>query len=330
MRLITLLSMFIFYTVISIAQPSLSNNTSPSVGDSYTIVRMGITNFSIGSSGPDQTWDLSAVQDSGQANTGSVVSASSTPHAANYPTSTVAFQQGDGTYGYYEANSNEYVFNGAYNPYNEVIYTDPETYLQFPFTLGSSFTDSFSGTVLNPSAQLYYRTGTLTAQADAYGTLIMSDTTYTNIVRVHVLKNYQDSINMGGVDYFYIYEEELYQWYLDGIGVAIINYQIINSSFGGNTFPERKNLYYNTPITTAIHQICVKSDAIYPNPARQNIFVNSDEKVNISIYNIIGKKVMTFFEIHKQSMDISALDPGTYIVTIDGKLQSESIKLIVK
>lgn len=69
--------------------------------------------------------------------------------------------------------------------------------------------------------------------------------------------------------------------------------------------------------------------AVYPNPVKDNITINTQEPLrSVEIYNLLGKTVFTAEKIQK-SIDISSLDKGLYIL----KLTSEkgiSTKKIVK
>ncbi|MCF8247173.1 MAG: T9SS type A sorting domain-containing protein [Saprospiraceae bacterium] len=58
--------------------------------------------------------------------------------------------------------------------------------------------------------------------------------------------------------------------------------------------------------------------SIYPNPATNYISVNKDENLKeISIYNLVGRKLKTFEEIEKdEHYDVSDLPNGMYLVQV--------------
>ena len=72
---------------------------------------------------------------------------------------------------------------------------------------------------------------------------------------------------------------------------------------------------------------------IYPNPAQDKILILSDYQIEtISIYNVLGKKVLDYFPNQKEStVDINFLSNGVYFVNIiSNNGGSISKKLIVK
>jgi hypothetical protein len=75
-----------------------------------------------------------------------------------------------------------------------------------------------------------------------------------------------------------------------------------------------------------------KTLRIYPNPAREKITVESDEReiVCYEIYDIRGRKVLTAnnLRLHAVNIDLESLTPGTYLVKIqymDGSTDTEKI-----
>lgn len=58
--------------------------------------------------------------------------------------------------------------------------------------------------------------------------------------------------------------------------------------------------------------------SIYPNPATNYISVDNDENVNsIIIFNLVGRKIMTFENIQKnEQYDVTTLSNGMYLVQV--------------
>jgi hypothetical protein len=82
----------------------------------------------------------------------------------------------------------------------------------------------------------------------------------------------------------------------------------------------------------------LKSLKIYPNPAKDKIYIDFDDfpfnDAKIEIYNMMGKIVMTFDSGEKSqkpfSADISGLETGLYLVKINDSRRSISVKLIIE
>ncbi|WP_196885789.1 reprolysin-like metallopeptidase [Aureivirga sp. CE67] len=67
---------------------------------------------------------------------------------------------------------------------------------------------------------------------------------------------------------------------------------------------------------------------LYPNPATGSLFIEAEEKGNITIINILGSKVLTkSFEATRNEINISSLKPGIYLASleINGKRRVEKI-----
>jgi PKD repeat protein len=82
----------------------------------------------------------------------------------------------------------------------------------------------------------------------------------------------------------------------------------------------------------------MKSLKIYPNPAKDKIYIDFDDfpfnDAKIEIYNMMGKIAMTFDTGDKSqkpfSADISGLETGLYLVKINDSRRSISVKLIIE
>ena len=88
------------------------------------------------------------------------------------------------------------------------------------------------------------------------------------------------------------------------------------------------NIDINTTLT-GIDNINFKT-RIYPNPANDVINIYNAESANISIFDIVGKLVMTENNITAtQSINISNLTEGTYFVTINRNNSVETQKIVI-
>jgi endonuclease I len=76
--------------------------------------------------------------------------------------------------------------------------------------------------------------------------------------------------------------------------------------------PEYVNLIWGSPTTT--NDIKNKSKVlIYPNPARDRIFIDNIDRNSITIYSATG---ITILETRDSNIDVSKVDPGLYIIII--------------
>ncbi len=140
-----------------------------------------------GASGADVTWDFSGLV-IGSTFTETYVDPASTPEAASFPTATLALVAGAGyRYRSFDANGGYYLGQALGAGSSMVVYSDPEVTFQFPCTYATQWVDDLFGAY--PPLNLVYLTGTITAEADGYGTLILPYDTFTNVLRLHLSRN---------------------------------------------------------------------------------------------------------------------------------------------
>ncbi|WP_299059828.1 DM13 domain-containing protein [uncultured Polaribacter sp.] len=81
-----------------------------------------------------------------------------------------------------------------------------------------------------------------------------------------------------------------------------------------------------------IDNFAVNNISIYPNPAKNKIHITQLDKVSVEIriFNLLGKQVLHQPNIKQNSIDISSLNEGIYLVkiNIDGKTKSQ--KLVIQ
>lgn len=180
-----LLSAFLFAGVAE-AQPTIDqSNFAASPGESFVL--NASTWMDPGASGANVTWDFSGlVIDS--TFTYAYVDPASTPMTDSFPTATVAHAEGSGyAYRSFDATGGYYL---GYNidPDWVVDYQDPEMTFQFPCTYGTQWVDDLFADV-GPGPSWYY-TGSINAEADGHGTLILPYGTFTNVLRLHLTRSY--------------------------------------------------------------------------------------------------------------------------------------------
>ena len=82
---------------------------------------------------------------------------------------------------------------------------------------------------------------------------------------------------------------------------------------------------YQFPLSTnAVKNAIINSLSIYPNPAQNELIVNTEVGANIAIYSVTGKLVKTIVADNgKAKINIKDLQSSVYIVkvlSVDGKL----------
>ena len=141
---------FSLFCFALISQPVVNSDWIPKIGFKASTTEVEDAPEDPGPAGENVTWDFSSfmVPDSAESIEFTFVTPESTPYAASYPDATLAFANdefeiysyliADQT-GIHDLGSN---FGGAI----ESNYSDPQTFLIFPLTFGTTFEDDYAGT----------------------------------------------------------------------------------------------------------------------------------------------------------------------------------------
>lgn len=268
-------------------QPIITDGTGIlGIGNLYPAVFGSIND--IGASGPSQTWDFSNVSFSSLGSL-EVVDPSTSTFGPEFPTANWAFEVGTWT-SYFEITGqemNNLALNitglGSAGDYS----ANPRKILEFPFSFGNSFNDTYSE---NGGSQ------NLIVTYDAYGTLIMPDNyTYTNVVRTSELEENGDILTR-----YYILEP----------------FMNIATHFTSNDI----FVWIKVTLPNSIEENKTNELTIFPNPVdnQLNIHQTFENSEDISICNLNGNvllKVKPEFSTNGiTSIDVSNLKSGCYFV----------------
>lgn len=316
---LTILIYIIFFENIS-GQPVLTaNGIMPTIGDNYSIV---ISNyFNEGSSGANQTWDFTSASNNSEQPYNCITSAS-TPYASSFPNSNIAtIAVGENSYAYYESTTSEWLQWGAVSSTGiSIIYSNPEKLLNFPFAYNNTYTDTWKSSFVNASMQ-YYRKGTTTVTADAYGILKTPSGTFNNVLRLHMLQVYSDSVYYSGMSYIINYQNDEYLWYANSYKNALA----FTTSFTSDLSSTQQSGYLLTS-SSNISENDNKSQNIniFPNPVVDEINIAFKDKTSndiiIRIYNnfgklILNKKVESSF-LGTVKLNVTDYKSGIYFIQI--------------
>jgi hypothetical protein len=179
---ILLSTLLVAATTASHAQTLNGASNSPQIGDSFVLQYS--TPLSPGNAGSDQTWDFGAAT----VDTTEIqhfVAPQGTPGFSTVPNADLAMTTDFANYGYWIANDQIWALAGSYSA-NEGLgfaYTDPATYIAYPCSYNSTWTDTYGYTFDGGGIQVT-ATGTLAAEADGLGTLIMPYGAVSNVLRI--------------------------------------------------------------------------------------------------------------------------------------------------
>ncbi|MBK8553187.1 MAG: T9SS type A sorting domain-containing protein [Ignavibacteria bacterium] len=299
-----------------LAQMTLTSSNNPVAGDLDNYVICDTNNITQGNSGANQNWSFLNLirQDSTSVN---FVTAASTPYSAQFPSSNLASTNDNSNYNYITTSSSSMLINGLAGPSLLVSYTDPQLYLQYPFTFNSGFSDNLSATY-SISGSTVTRTGTTTVSGDAWGTINLPIGSFSNSLRVKYNITTRDSSNPG-IPFVTETNVTSYIWFVPGRKFPVFEIIYSTITVNGAQFGNNKTVNYNAGSTIGITNI---SSAIpdsytlsqnYPNPfnpvTNLEFGISMTEFVSLKIYDMLGKEVATLVN--------EELDPGTYKYSFD-------------
>ena len=321
-------------TIAGIAQPTLTSaNTNGVIGDQFNFQSGSWINQ--GGSGASQTWNFLAVTASTAAVSASSISAVTSGNAANFPNANQQLNTGANA-GMNKVSSTTSQNYGTVSGTVNIVYSDPEDQMRYPFSMGSSYSDPFYATFTNGGYN-FFRKGTTSLNADAYGTLQLPGGTYSNVLRIHLTQIYTDSTNItpGPGPYVISYNNDMYMWYLPNNHQPIFSTYAI--SLNGGAPQKASNTLVNA--TNGISEIStsVKSLNFYPNPnsgstLNLDLNLNNTIKYNVIIIDNLGREVLKtestngFAGYNFNTIDISSIENGIYHFEI----VSENLKLVSK
>ncbi|MBK9331635.1 MAG: T9SS type A sorting domain-containing protein [Ignavibacteria bacterium] len=332
-----LIAVLILTATQSIAQITLTsaNNPSPGENNHYTIC--DTTNISEGTSGANQTWSFPVLTgtDSG---TVRFVNPGSTPYASQFPSSNIATTEDEATFSYLTSSSSNLISNGSAGLGLTINYSNPQTYLQFPFSYSSNFTDNFAAHYSSQGFEVF-STGTVTVTADAWGTITLPAGTFSNALRLKFVTVTNDSTSIG----ISTSNATSYSWFVNGRKLPIFTITYTSFSFNGFPLGSDKSVNYSDHVTIGITNISTETPGEYrlsqnyPNPFNPattlEFGITKPEFVSLKIYDMLGKETAVLVSAklrpgtYKYNFNASGLTSGIYFYTLKTENFSETKRM---
>jgi len=193
-------------------------------------------------------------------------------------------------------------------------------------TYNTSFTDFFEATFTS-GTNTVHRHGDVTVLADGYGTLILPTGTFTNVLRVKIVEDYQDDVTGFPATE---YDSEIFMWYKQGYH----NYLLSITQFDTYVVTQRYGSYLDEAAGINDNNDRNKF-TVYPNPANEILNLDlkdlSDKNILLEIFDIKGR---TIFEkclnndIHNE-VNISDIPEGIYMLKVSSENYNSTQKLII-
>lgn len=189
-------------------------------------------------------------------------------------------------------------------------------YLKFPF----QFNDSMDAGSYNYHDNGYMWFKRAWKMADSYGKLNWQDTTYNNVLRVYSYTYLSEGTVHDGID-FYTHK---YEWYNEDYQLPILfiefnEYAWFSDGIHNESFDSTAYIFdskqYITPSYTLPAEPNHKYLEVFPSPANDRIFINSNKSIiSIKLLDLHGKVILSINEQDMSSINVSYLTNGFYIL----------------
>jgi hypothetical protein len=347
---LTLFLTFLFLSYISKAQSFTQSNESQE-GESLTLYVCDDTfsNYDY-DSGDGVTWDFSSITADADETIKdlSIQTNSNTDFSSSTKVSSIpSFLE---TYWSSNVNSKSsqgfiyYTNDNSVGNFEVRFDTDEERLIDYPFSLNSSLTDSYSGTFINDSYASGGSpcSGTIASEVDAKGTLILpGNNIYENVLRHKVIETTNSTITLpifGSTSVTVIRKQ--YDYYdFESSSLPLFSHIDISYDAGG-FFSDQITLVLssiapgNQASTASVNSLSKNNSInVYPNPVK-NFFRLKGDLVGSSELNIIdpnGREVLSYENVENgQLVNIEDLLPGIYYLKVYNNGYNSIVRIVIE
>ncbi|WP_107039170.1 T9SS type A sorting domain-containing protein [Brumimicrobium mesophilum] len=334
----------LFFGTATFAQFTQSN--SPSIGNGSTLyVIDSMAPAYANEIGSNANWDYSSTD--GYNNVSRNVTgldATTTANASSFPNATETidlegFLKSYSTTSATEMTSYGFVFDEPSLGEIIAIYdTDPATTYNYPMDENSpAITDNFSGTLeyVLGIPQTSPLTGSLTAEVDGKGTLVLANNSYNNVLRYKITDTVNTTVAVLGAIQMVRTQYEYYDLAASNLPIFIHTSIVFTS--GGGVVLSNSNLVLSledpsTSVGLTINELSKTS--VYPVPATNELNIHlpsTVEAATVTISDVLGRNVYsTSLNSNVKTIDVSAMKKGMYILNITDGETSVSKNIVIK
>lgn len=313
----------VLFSALTFAQsPVIAENNVYLIGDEVPI---SICNEGVepGAAGENTTWDMSNLTEL-EEQSFSFVSPDDTPWDYQFTESNLCGVSWDDSHSFYHVSASGLRVDG-YTSYTDeaqtdtvkIIMSDAEELIPLPLEFGDTQSDEFSGTSIASGFTIPFE-GDIEFEADGYGTLILPNGTYQNVVRYHFTREQVNTFM--GISTTQTKE----QW---GWMSADYRFWLLLMEINNDGFSEQELVWYAKnpiPVSLSTRDFIGKDLDIFPNPTQlgADVMVNMEFSANATVqwYDTAGRMIHQsnqFFNEGQNTISSSEIDlPGIYILNL--------------
>jgi len=233
-------TVFLFFTYCAINPQSVLNSTITPTPGSIFPFRVLNESLDLSTTGTGQTWDFSQLG-TGTETDVEILAASSDPEAVDFPQATHVVT-GLGPKTFYRMNANGWEILGFGQFGANVVCSNGLLEFPFPMNFNQQSIDLLNCS-FNQFGITYNRTGAVTSRYDATGTLILPQTTISDVIRVRVQELSNDAASFQGIPISNQNLNTTWYFFKPGVPFALLVY----SELQGTLNPTQVNtIRYNS------------------------------------------------------------------------------------
>jgi hypothetical protein len=350
---VLLIALCSVFSARTIAQPVVTSSDMLVVGDTIINYIADTDNVDYGTGGANKTWDYSGLRLQNSLPDSLVtvyLAPSNTPYFSNFPKANVCGHLvGQYTYDYFRydnSTSTAWEIGFSYGTSSDPVietYDQPALVSKFPINSAYNATDNYSSTQI-ANGYTSYRKGSVTMEADGYGTLKLPRNTYSNVLRIHTHTIDTDSSYYQGsfLDKGAIITDG-YSYLVPGIKNTLLSISRDDQYSSGQHLHGSKHvIYYDRakPHVVKENNYIDGSLRVFPNPVQNQctLIVESTKNVTavISVINMLEQVVGTYSNLsltygsNSFTIDMSTYQKGCYFVRLESEGQSACQKVLVQ
>ena len=346
MKKFTLLFISIFAVQCLFSQTVLNSSYNFTIGDTYKYNGYSeVTNIDPGSGGANLVWDFGTISGGNYYEGVSSIcvdpSITAFADSAAVDDANICIRNEEnpdvGPNQYYNCNntSQNLLAIGFLGTGNNSFstYTDNQTALEFPFTYGDNFDDTWEQLMYHIDMGYYVMrdSSIVTVEADGYGTITTPAGEFQNVLRLKRTTIDYSWANYTGTGWMSLGAgtDIQYEWYAPNIKVPVMI--IMEFDWMPGSYNVRYLVEHN--FTSGIKERVDYNLEIFPNPTTDRVTIKTDKRFNsASIYSLNGSQLNVVTsqtgQHHQQTIDLSKYPKGVYFIEVefeDGNVVKERI-----
>lgn len=196
MKKIYLLGQIILLSSFVFGQVEIKNAENFDNGTTLVFQNCESDNVSVGKSGKKQTWDFSnLIVKEGEKTIEEMISPDETEYKDKFPNANLIEKYSDGRLVFMNKSETENHLLGFVGTESDMVmsYPKPMLFAKRPIKFGDKFSDDYT-TEYTVKGMDFKGNGTISIVADGYGTLILPNGTYENVLRVKITQSQTDKL----------------------------------------------------------------------------------------------------------------------------------------